>query len=220
MELLEGIESRKSIRAFKATPIPRETLVRILEVAGKSPSYTNTQPWEVVVVSGKKKDELSNILYKLAESETKINPDLPTPREWPSELDKRAKEHSARRFQALGIGRENVQQRKGFRLLNFKFYGAPSVLFLFIDRVLTSWSLFDAGLFSQSIVLAAHSLGLGTCLQASLVGYPYTLRDFLGIPKSKMLVLGISVGYPDIEAPINKYQSTRVSSKEFTKWYD
>ena len=124
MELLEGIESRKSIRAFKATPIPRETLVRILEVAGKSPSYTNTQPWEVVVVSGKKKDELSNILYKLAESETQTNPDLPTPREWPSELDKRAKEHSARRFQALGIERENVQQRKEFRLLNYKFYGA------------------------------------------------------------------------------------------------
>jgi nitroreductase len=193
MELMEGIESRKSIRAFKAVPITRETLVRILEVARKSPSYTNTQPWEVVVVSGKKKDALSSILYNLAESETQTNPDVPTPQEWPSELDKRAKEHSINRFQTLGIERENIQQRKEFRLLNFKFYGAPSVIFLFIDRTLTSWSLFDAGLFSQSLVLAAHSLGLGKCLQASLTGYPDIVRNFLGIPKSKILLLGISI---------------------------
>jgi len=220
MELLEGITTRRSCRAFKTTPIPKETTDHILEVASKSPSYTNTQPWEVAVVSGKKVNELSTILYKIAESDTPANPDLPTPREWPPELDKRAREHGAKRFRALGIERENKQQRKELRLLNFRFYGAPSVIFLFMDRALTSWSIFDTGLFVQSIILAAHSFGLGSCLQASIADYPDTVRDFLGIPKTKLLVLGIAMGYPDLEAPINTYQSTRVSLKNFAKWYN
>ena len=61
MELLEGIETRRSYRAFKSTDVSRETIERILQAAGKSPSYKNTQPWEVAVVRGKKKEELSGI---------------------------------------------------------------------------------------------------------------------------------------------------------------
>ena len=220
MELLEGITTRRSFRAFTATPIPRETMERILEVAGKSPSYTNTQPWEVATVSGNKKDELSRILCEMVEAGTPSNPDLPSPKGWPPELDRRAKEHGARRFKALGIEQVNEQQRKEMSLLNFKFYGAPTVLFLFMDGTLTSWSTFDMGLFTQSLILAAHSFGLDSCLQASTVGYPNVVREFLRIPETKLLVLAIAIGYPDLEAPINTYQSSRVSLKDFAKWYD
>ncbi len=220
MELLEGIATRRSFRAFKSTPVARETMDRILEVAVRSPSYRDTQPWEVVVVSGKKKDELSRIFYRMAESGVPANPDLPAPKDWPPELDRRAEEYSARRFRTLGIERGNEQQRKGSRLLNFKFYGAPCVLFLFMDSTLTSWSIFDTGLFAQSLILAAHSLGLGSCLQASIANYPDTVRKFLGIPEAKLLVVGISLGYPDLEAPINTYRSSRISPKDFVRWYD
>ena len=219
MELLEGIETRRSFRAFRPVPVTKETMDRILKAAGRSPSYTNTQPWEVAMVSGKKKEELHKVLYKIAESNVTPNPDLPTPRVWPAELEKRAKEHGARRFRALGIERENEQQRKELRLRNFEFYGAPCVLFLFIDSTLSSWSIFDTGLFAQSLILAAHSFGLGSCLQAALASYPDTVREFLGIPKTKLLVLGISMGYPDFEAPINTYQSTRIGLYDFVRWY-
>lgn len=219
MELLEGIKTRKSFRAFKPTPIPSEITERILEAAGKSPSYTNTQPWEVVVVSGKRKEELSKILFRMADTGVAPNSDLPLPKTWPPELDKRAKEHSARRFRALGIERENEQQRKELRLMNFRFYGAPCVLFLFMDSSLTPWSIFDMGLFAQSLILAAHSFGLGTCLQASITNYPEAVREFLGISKTKLLVIGIALGYPDLEALINTYQSTRVGLSDFVRWY-
>ncbi len=219
MELLQGIETRRSFRAFKSTPIPRETIERILQAASKSPSYKNTQPWEVVVVSGKKKEELSNILYEMARSDVRPNPDLPLPEVWPPELERRTKEHGAKRLRALGVERENEQQRKELRLRNFKFYGAPCVLFLFVDSTLTSWSVFDMGLFAQSLILAAHSFGLGSCLQASIANYPDAVREFLGIPRTKLLVLGISMGYPDLEAAINKYQSSRVSPNDFVKRY-
>ncbi len=219
MELLEGIETRRSFRAFKPTPIPEETLRRILKAASKSPSYTNTQPWEVAVVTGKKKEELSKILYNLAKSDVTPNPDMPSPGNWPPELDRRAREHGTKRFKALGIERENEQQRKKLRLMNFEFYGAPCVLFLFMDSTLGSWSIFDMGLFAQSFSLAAHAFGLGSCLQAQLASYPDAVRDFLGIPKTKKLILGISMGYPDLEAKINSYRSERAGLDAFVRWH-
>jgi len=219
VELLEGIETRRSLRAFKSTPITEEVLESILKAAGKSPSYTNTQPWEVAVISGEKKEELSRILCALVESNITPNPDLPSPGSWPPELERRAREHGKKRFYAVGIERENEQQRKEMRLSNFKFYGAPCVLFLFMDSILGSWSTFDMGLFAQTLILAAHSFGVGSCLQASLAGYPDAVREFLGIPKTKQLVLGISMGYPDLEAKINTYQSSRVGLDDFVQWY-
>ena len=219
MELIEGIKTRRSIRGFKPDTIPEDIMKKVLETAGKSPSYTNTQPWEVAVVSGKKRDELSRILLKLAESDAPANPDIVLPKVWPPALEQRAKEHGARRFKALGIERENAEQRKEMRLRNFYFYGAPTVLFLFMERSLTSWSIFDMGLFTQSLCLAAHSFGLSTCLQASLAYYPDAVREFLGIPEEKMLVIGISIGYPDYDAPLNSYHSTRVAVDDFVKWY-
>ncbi|MFC1860340.1 nitroreductase [Chloroflexota bacterium] len=219
MEIVEGIETRRSVRAFKSTPIPKDIIERILQVASKSPSCMNTQPWEVSVVSGNKKDELSRILYGMAESNVTSSRELSEPPAWPPELERRLKEHGARRFGDLGVERGDKQKREELRLINFKFYGAPCVLFLFMDRSLTSWSIYDMGLFSQSIALAAHSFGLGSCIQASIANYPDAIRECLGIPKTKLLVLGISLGYPDWEAPLNTYQSTRVSMEDFTTWH-
>jgi nitroreductase len=220
MELLDGIRTRRSFRAYKSTPIPVDVLDKVLTTAGRSPSFTNTQPWEVAVVSGNKRNELSRILCGLAESGTPANPDVPLPTVWPAELEKRSREHGARRFRALGIERENEQQRNELRLMNYRFYGAPSVIFLFIDSSLTSWSIFDAGLFAQTLCLAAHSFGLGTCLQAALASYPDAVRQFLGFPKTKQLVIGISIGYPDFEASINTYESSRIGLDEYVRRYD
>lgn len=80
MELLEGIETRRSCRAFKPTPVPKKTLEKVLETAARSPSYTNTQPWEVAVVCGDKKDGLAKILFQMAESNVPSNADLPAGR--------------------------------------------------------------------------------------------------------------------------------------------
>ena len=219
MELLEGIKTRKSYRAFKPEPVPEETIRNILEAARKSPSYTNTQPWEVAVVSGKKKDELGKIILDLAKSGAAANPDIPLPGTWPEALANRSREHRLKRFKFLGIDPDNAQQREESRLLNFELYGAPCALFLFMDSSLTPWSVFDMGIFAQSIILAAHSFGVGSCLQAMLAIYPNAVRDFLGIPETKKLIIGISMGYPDLGARVNAYQSDRGGLDDFVQWY-
>jgi len=219
MELLEGIATRRSFRGFKSTPIPEEIMKKIFKAVSNSPSYTNTQPWEAVVVSGEKKDELGKILFDLAARKAATNPDLPMPQTWPSELEKRAGEHGARRLKALGVAREDAEQREKMRLMNFEFYGAPCVLFLFMDSTLTSWSIFDMGLFAQNVILAAHSLGLGSCLQASVTNYADAIREFLGMAKTKKLIIGISLGYPDTAAKLNTYQSVKLGPDDFVRWH-
>jgi nitroreductase len=220
MEMLEGIKTRRSIRAFKPKSIAKGVMKKILQAASKSPSYTNTQPWEVVLVSGKKKDELSGKLLELARAKAPTNPDLPMPKGWPPALEERSREHGARRLSTLGVARDEEEGREKLRLMNFEFYGAPCAVLLFIDGSLGEWSIFDMGLFAQNLILAAHSLGVESCLQASVTNYALEIKKFLGIPESKKLVICISLGYPDEKATLNTYRSLKQKPDEFTKWYE
>jgi nitroreductase len=220
MEILEGIKTRQSIRAFKPNPIAKDVMNKILQAVSNSPSYTNTQPWEVAMVSGKKKDELGRELLKLARAKAPTNPDLPIPKGWPPALGERSREHGARRLSTLGVGRDDEKEREKLRLMNFEFYGAPCAAFLFIDGSLGEWSIFDMGLFAQNLILAAHSLGVESCLQASVTNYAPEIKKFLGIAEGKKLVVCISLGYPDEKAKLNTYHSLKQKPDEFTRWYE
>jgi len=220
MEILEGIHTRQSVRAFKPDPIARDVLNKILQAVSNSPSYTNTQPWEVVMVMGKKKDELGRKLLELAKAKAPTSPDLPMPKGWPAALEERSREHGARRLIALGVARDDEEGREKLRLMNFEFYGAPCAAFLFIDGSLGEWSIFDMGLFAQNLILAAHSLGVESCLQASVTNYAPAIKKFLDIAESKKLVICMSLGYPDKKAKLNNYRSLKQKPDEFTRWYE
>jgi nitroreductase len=220
MEILKCIETRHSIRSFTPNPIPRDVMNKILQAASMSPSYTNTQPWEVVVVSGKKKKELGEELLKLAREKAPTSPDLSTPKDWPATLEERSKEHGARRLSALGIARDDKEGREKLRLMNFEFWGAPCAVFLFIDGSLGEWSIFDMGLFTQNLILAAHSFGVESCLQASVTSYAREIKKILGLADNKKLIIGISLGYPEEKAALNTYRSLKQKPDEFTRWYD
>jgi nitroreductase len=219
MDVIEGIETRRSIRAFTDTPIPEETLHNILEAAANSPSYTNTQPWEAAVVCGRKKEDLRSLIYELASKKADAHPDIPMPQDWPPEHEARSREHGKRRLAVLGVERDDGTEREKLNLMNFEFYGAPCAIFLFMEDTLTEWSIFDMGLFSQNLILAAHSFGVESCLQASVTRYAQEIKNFLGVPESKKLVICISLGYPDNEATLNTYRAVKQKPQEFTKWY-
>ncbi len=220
MELADGIKTRRSIRGYKATPIPRGVIENILDMARNCPSNSNSQPWEVAVVSGNTKRELSETLRKLAASKTAPHPDYTESRQWTPEMEHRAEQHYANRYRVPGLENISEQQKFDLRLQNFDFYGAPCALFLFMNDSLGLWSVYDMGLLSQTICLAAHALGLGTCLQASTTYYPHAVRDFLKIPKTKKLLIGIALGYPDYDKPLNTYRSRKKELAEFVSWYD
>ena len=215
MKALELITSRQSCRAFKADPIPGPVLKEILDAAGNSPSYTNTQPWEAAVVTGAGRDRLSRLLLQLAETRAPVSPDIPIPENWPPQLQERAQEHGARRLATLGVARDDKEGREELRLMNYNFYGAPCAVFLFMDPGLGEWSLYDMGLFTQNLVLAAHSLGVSTCIQASVTHYAKEIKAFLGLAGEKKLLSCIALGYPDGNARLNEYRSQKKKPAEF-----
>jgi nitroreductase len=217
MDAIECINSRRSIRAFLPKPVSRNLLEKVFTAAGRSPSYTNSQPWEVAAVTGRKCIELKKILGDLAGSNIKPNPDYPFA-VFPDPLARRSLDHRIRRAHFMGTEFGTEEQARQNRLANYDFYGAGAVLFLMMDRTLGYYSMFDMGLFAQTVALAANACGLGTCIQAMLAAYPDAVRKHLGIPEIKGIVAGISIGYYDPEVLANQYVSTRLETNDFVKW--
>ncbi|RJQ49370.1 MAG: hypothetical protein C4538_02360 [Nitrospiraceae bacterium] len=220
MDATECIKTRRSIRKFKHEPVPKDILLNVIDTAKWSPSYKNTQPWEVVILSGKKKDALSQILISLLEKDEKPCPDIPEPLSWPPVQDARIADLYTKRAEASGIDLNDPEILKKAKKANFSFYGAPHAIYLFQESSLPLWSLFDFGLFAQSLMLAAHAHGLGTVPQAFATDYAKDVKKFLHIPDSKRLVLGISIGYPDLGSPANAFRTSRVSSDEIVEWIE
>ena len=219
MDFFKAMESRISRRAFLPKKVEKATLEKILGIANRCPSYMNTQPWEVFVVTGGKKEKLAKKLYEQISSETPLTPDMPFPKTWPEALDERSKSHRMRRFKVLGIDPDKEQDKvvAGYRN-NFKFFDAPCVIFIAMDKTLTPWSIFDCGAFVHGFLLAAHVEGLGACPQAMPTGYPDAIRTELEIPDNLSIVLCISLGYPNLELPVNLYRSLRRDLSEFIRW--
>jgi nitroreductase len=83
-----------------------------------------------------------------------------------------------------------------------------------MDRTLTPWSIFDLGLFSQSLMLAAQHYGLGSAIAVTLAAHPDLIRKELKIPDELSIIIGIALGYPDTEHPQNQFRSTRRSLQD------
>ncbi|NVO00179.1 MAG: nitroreductase [Geobacteraceae bacterium] len=196
MEAIKCITTRSSVRKFSADPVEEELVREIVGAAQWSPSYKNSQPWEVVAVSGSRKDELTAMLLDLLDQKAPSAPDMPFPGCWPEPVHSRIKELMAKRSVLAGIDLNAPESVLRSKKANFRFYGAPCGLFLFQDASLGEWSIFDAGIFAQSMMLAAHAKGLATVPQAFLTDYSTEIKKFLGVPQNMRLLLGLSLGYP------------------------
>lgn len=217
MDAIECIRTRMSIRKFKPDPVPDDLLLKIIDTARWAPSYKNSQPWEVVIISGEKKEELTHLLIDLLEEEVQPQPDLPAPTAWPPVIEARIAALMKKRSEITGKDLNDPEIKKKSKIANFKFYGAPHGIFLVQDASLSLWSILDMGLFSQNIMLAAHAHGLGTVPQAFLTDYAMDVKRFLGVSEAKRLVLGISIGYPDMESPMNAFRTDRVETSEIVR---
>ena len=209
MDAVDCIKNRMSIRGFKKEPVTKELLTEIIDIARWSPSYKNSQPWEIVVLSGAKKEGLSKVLVDLQDSGAESCPDLAAPESWPEAEQARITNLFARRKELTGIDLAAPEMIAKAKKANFRFYGAPHAVFLFQESSLSLWSLFDLGLFAQSLMLAAHARGLGMVPQAFTTDYAQDVKKYLEIPASKRLVLGLSIGYPDMDSPANSFRTER-----------
>ena len=223
MEVLEAVYQRKSIRAFKPEPVPVETLKKIVEGALHAPSASNSQPWELAIVSGTKLEEIRKAFI---EGAGKLSVDMPGAIQYPEPYAARRADVMAGALEMMGVARDDKQARTEWGKQGAKLWGAPSCIYVMIDRSffyidekINIWPAFDCGAITQTILLLATENGLGSIPAIQPVLYPDLLREKLNLPASKMMVLGIAIGYPDWEAPVNKLRTTREPLDKMARFY-
>ncbi len=214
------IRQRQSIRAFQDKDVEKEKITRILDIARHAPSGANSQPWQVAVVAGSKKQELQTLLEEAFNSRKKYPKDYDYyPKTWIQPFKDRRIACGKQLYDTLGIARQDRKARIKQWLANYRAFDAPVMMLFFIDSSLATGSYIDYGMFWQSVMLAAHEEGLATCTQAALAEYPDIVREYLGYPATSLLLGGLSLGYADKEALVNSYRTPREEVATFTRFF-
>ena len=217
-----AITSRRSIRAYLPQPVAREDIAQILQVAGRAPSGTNTQPWKVYVLEGEAKRSLSDAILALhhdpvqARQHTEEYAYYPT--EWKSPFIDRRRKVGWDLYALLGLTRDNKAGMAAQHGKNYDFFGAPVGLIFTIDRVMAQGSWLDYGMFLQSVMVAARGRGLDTCPQAAFTQYHRVIAAQLALPDHEMVVCGMALGYADMSKVENTLVTERMALDEFVKF--
>jgi len=219
-----AITSRRSVRAFLPDPVPRETIERILEVAARAPSGTNTQPWQVVVLTGEAKSALTQKIMAAyddpAQRATHTDEYAYYPTEWRSPYIDRRRKVGWDLYGLLGIGKADKAAMHAQHGRNYAFFDAPVGLIFTIDRVLQQGSWLDYGMFLQSVMVAARGRGLDTCPQQAFAQYHRIIEEQLQLPPERMVVCGMSLGWADPAARVNALHTERAPVAEFARFLE
>jgi len=221
MNITQALTERKSTRAFLDKQVSKEKITKILQAARHAPSGTNAQPWQVAVVTGAKKDELTKKIETAFKEEGVGDMDYQYyPLTWRNPYKKRRVSCGAQLYSTLGIDRKDKAGRLQQWIANYRGFDAPVILFFFMDGNMEKGSFLDYGMFIQSIMLAALEEDLATCPQAALGQYPKLIKDALGYDDDTILICGMALGYEDKEAPVNNYRTPREEIEVFTRFIE
>lgn len=219
MELREAIRSRRSIRCFLPKPVSREVLEELLSESRWAPSWANSQPWEIVVVTGEPLERFKTANKEaLLAGQTSI-PDIPMPKRWPGPLQKRVVDLVGSISESLGIGQDDAEGRLDYYARMYYLFDAPALILFLIDKGLAlEYAMLEVGIFLQTFLLSAHDAGLGACVFSGTVHCPEIVHRHFAIPDTKLLAIGVVLGWPDMNAPINNFARRRGKLEEFVRW--
>ncbi len=222
MNVSDALRSRYSARDFLPTPVPLDTIQRVLATAARAPSGGNVQPWHIDVVTGAKLDELKVLMRERLATMAAGGPKEDTDYDiYPKELVAPYRDYRFKlgedMYARLGIAREDKAGRLRWFARNFQFFGAPMALFCTVDKRMgpPQWS--DLGMYLQSVMLLLREEGLHSCPQECWAVYPRTICNFLGTPAERMLFTGMSIGHPNPENKVNAAFSERAPLEAFVR---
>jgi len=226
--------SRRSTRDFLPKQVDPKLIDQLLTDGMSASSWSNTRPFLFAVASGAKKDRISkDFLHRwaalaearrgglMAKIKLVLRPDaIPFMDYWFSStynktLVPRSQKVGRELYTMLGVPRGNAEARDEQWANNYRFFGAPTVIFVFIHKSLGVYAANDTGLFVQNLMLSAKANGLGTCALGSVTPWPRAVRKEFDIPKDYKMIYGIAIGYPS-KAKVNSFKAERISIKEIS----
>ena len=221
MELAAAIKERRSIRKFKNQDVPKSIITEVLDTARWSPSWGNTQPWDLYVLTGEPLAKFKAMNLRQTVAGAAIASDVPMLEKWPDAMKARYGELGKVVLSVQGIKREDKEGRDKYYMNMVSVFDAPCLILACISAEnLVEYQMLDLGLITQTICLAAHDKGLGTCLLAAAARYPAEIRKIAAIPENKKIVVGIALGYPDPLFPLNNFERDRAKLDEFVHWIE
>lgn len=167
--VIEAIKSRRAIRSFEDKPVPDSAIQTLLEAATYAPSAINIQPWKFTIMTDK--EEMK-------------------------QLSDMAKPVLIRALPDVGDeGLVGLKQRLSDPQYNI-FYNAP--LLIFVSGIKSPYAVYDCSMAAQNMMLAAYSLGIGSCWIGTAVPVANDLKvkAELGVPEDHEVHAAIIFGYP------------------------
>ncbi len=220
----DAIVSRRSVRAYLDKPVPREQIERILNLAARAPSGTNTQPWKVTVLTGASKQALTDKIlaaYNNPEERAQHTEAYDYyPAQWVSPYIDRRRKIGWDMYGLLGLTKDNKAGMHEQHAQNYRFFGAPVGLMFTIDRVMGKGSWVDYGMFLQTLMLAARAHGLDTCPQAAFNQYHRIILPHIGAGPDEELICGMALGYADNTPPVAQLKTEREAAANFTRFLE
>ncbi|MCL6417685.1 nitroreductase [Aestuariirhabdus sp. Z084] len=209
MQLTDAIHTRRTVRGFTEQTIEPALLHDIFSVAQRSPSNCNTQPWHAYIVSGERCRQLATDLYQHVSSGKAPQPDFGFMASYEGIFRERQVDCARELYQNMGIERGDKMGRMTALLENYRFFGAPHVVFLGMPRTYSTVNAVDVGIYAQTLMLLMTEQGIASCPQGALAYYPDFVRETLDISDDIGILLGISFGYENSDEPANNTRIDR-----------
>jgi nitroreductase len=217
--LADLLNNRYSCRAFRPEPVPRYVIEQVMGLAQLSPSWANTQPWEVIVTSGAATERLREALLNDLDSDDALQPsDIPFPEGYTGVRQDRRREVAWQLYESVGVAKGDrrasaVQARENQRL-----FGAPHALLIHTKREMGPYGAIDCGLYLGTLMLGIEAMGLGIIAQAALAQHSGVIKSMFDIPDDTMFVVGASFGYPEPGHRANGFRSRRADPADNVMW--
>ena len=220
MEFETLVRSRKSVRGYKAVPVPRRIVEEILEVAKGAPSSMNSQPWHVHVLTGAPLERVRQRNTEMMLAGAKPKRDIVTHGPYEGVHRERQVGIAMQLFEAMGIARHDKERRQDWVMRGFRQFDAPVSMVLTYDRILDPGATphFDLGALSYGICLAAWDRGLGTVVNGQGIMRSDIVRDVAGIPDDEVIMTCIALGYPNDDFSANAVKSHREPNDRFVRF--
>lgn len=221
MNVTDAIAQRRSVRAFKDTPLDEALIKEIFTKAQLAPSNCNTQPWRVSVVSGEARQRLEDAFVKLLMARS-----APTTAFKPGDDDlkgvyrERQIDCAVQLFEAAGVTREDKLGRQMLGLQNWRFFGAPHAAFISMPLSMGETNALDVGIYLQTLMLLMTEAGVACCPQGALAHHPGPVKEIANIPDGYGIICGLSFGYADNASPLNQFPLGRAALNDTVEFVE
>ena len=211
MSVEQLLKNRVSIRAFLDKKIPESTLTEVFSSAQLSPSNCNVQPWQICVVSGETQESLKTEFMQTLMSGGKPNPDFNWLPQYEGIHRERQFGSANALYSSIGVAREDKKARQMSMVRNWQFFDAPYAVFFTMDKYLDIMGAVDLGIYAQTLSLLLKEQGIDNCMQGALGQFPDPVRKILNLPDERGILFGMSFGYANNDAAINKTKTDRAT---------